>query len=54
VRVTADGDLETARRYDFGGQLDATMIVHPKLDDFTTDGRKSPDIEIPIDTPTMM
>ncbi|PWZ25427.1 putative cadmium/zinc-transporting ATPase HMA1, chloroplastic [Zea mays] len=54
VRVTADGDLETARRYDFGGQLDATMIVHPKLDDFTTDGRKSPDIEIPIDVPTMM
>ncbi|KAL5669950.1 hypothetical protein ACJX0J_022171, partial [Zea mays] len=54
LRVTADGDLETARRYDFGGQLDATMIVHPKLDDLTTDGRKSPDIEIPIDAPTMM
>ena len=54
MRVTADDDLETARRYDFGEQLDATMIMHPKLDDFTADGRKSPDVEIPIDAPTMM
>jgi hypothetical protein len=37
VRVTADGDLET--------------VMHPKLDDFTADGRKSPDAEIPIDAP---
>jgi 9-cis-epoxycarotenoid dioxygenase len=54
VRVTANGDLETARRYDFSGQLNATMIMHPKLDDFTADGHKSPDVEIPINAPTMM
>jgi hypothetical protein len=30
------------------------MIMHPKLDDFTADGRKSPDVEIPVDAPTMM
>jgi carotenoid cleavage dioxygenase-like enzyme len=40
VRVTANGDLET--------------VMHPKLDDFTADGRKSPDVEIPVDAPTMM
>ncbi|XP_020401120.2 polyadenylate-binding protein-interacting protein 11 [Zea mays] len=28
--------------------------MHPKLDDFTADGRKSPDVEIPVDAPTMM
>ncbi|KAL0926482.1 hypothetical protein M5K25_002717 [Dendrobium thyrsiflorum] len=32
VRINPDGDLETAGRFDFDGQLTSTMIAHPKLD----------------------
>nr|AXB26767.1 9-cis-epoxycarotenoid dioxygenase 1 [Phaius tancarvilleae] len=32
VRISHDGDLQTAGRFDFDGQLTSTMIAHPKLD----------------------
>nr|UQV25532.1 nine-cis-epoxycarotenoid dioxygenase 3 [Heracleum moellendorffii] len=37
VQITCSGDLKTVERYSFDGQLDSTMIAHPKIDPETNE-----------------
>ncbi|KAH1055216.1 hypothetical protein J1N35_033281 [Gossypium stocksii] len=75
LNLTID-NLETIDRYNFDGQLNSTMIAHPKVDPQSSEffvlsydviqkpylkyfcvspaGKKSPDVEIPVEGPTMM
>ncbi|KAF3781281.1 putative carotenoid cleavage dioxygenase 4 [Nymphaea thermarum] len=35
MQLTSDGDIETVGRWDFGGKLNPSMTVHPKVDPVT-------------------
>ncbi|CAA6675412.1 unnamed protein product [Spirodela intermedia] len=61
IRITPSGDLQTVDRYDFDGQLQSVPLSYdvvrkPYLKYFWSSpgGKKTPDIEIPIEQPTMV